>query len=899
MKKKLLLILTILSFSTYGQNDVEEIIEQVNQKMDSVEVDQLSTKYFLNKGFMIPDLLEDFMEFKSNKEDNFILNRKGVFKRIYRGLRKSYTGKKQKIPRIDFKQIKETYRNKQNTIPIGIIQTRGEWMETYELDENISAKVNGYNLSKEYSKIDVFNASVLKRKAYSGTVNFEIIPEAFYIKSSNRIRSISVDLSDGMGFQSVSEGDIITAQYQSTGEKVIAVKFELKNKHFISYSSFDLVTLNEETPTQIFSVGRDVSKKGSEASKSSLTGGSASLYAGCDGVLDKPVIVVEGFDPTNDNNANDIRRKYLDGRIESSFRNNGYDVIYVDFNDGGGDIRTNARVVRDLIVDVNREKRGSNDIIVIGESMGGLVARYALRKLMEMNGITHNVSHYISFDAPHKGANVPLSLQSLFRSYESVGIRDLFNIQASTVREGDTYLSSKAAKQLLLRYEGPNPHPDFYSLQSELNSIGFPRQGGIRNIAVTNGALNGTISETNLQYNPGDRTFSLSGTITGVINVKASTFTNKLNSRTLVSWLRLRTLGIIRTTNKEASYNFNAFNYDLATGGTFNLESQSGTLPINLSDLGLSSTTYGNSAFSFVPFFSSTSSTAPRTRQSDLNRTESQLRSNNWSPFDRIYGSNSNTLHVSTLGSANLGWNSLFSQELGLPFRGFSCTVGAGSAVPLTPRITGPRFSMCEGNSTFLNVDNDAAIGDLYVHRWRVTGPVTFNFNGNSVPMDRTLRPGRYTVTLTRSFDTSSGLRPGSRSVSTTFTVYSKNDSRNGCSGGSTGPGGSAKSSVGEISADLDLVDDTEIVNESTLKFWPNPVNGVLNVNYEMLSEGNVAISLVPMEYLGGKDITITNRFRPKGQYEETYYTKELRNGVYILKIKAGNQEIQKKVIIQ
>ena len=165
--------------------------------------------------------------------------------------------------------------------------------------------------------------------------------------------------------------------------------------------------------------------------------------------------------------------------------------------------------------------------------------------------------------------------------------------------------------------------------------------------------------------------------------------------------------------------------------------------------------------------------------------------------------------------------------------------------------------------------------------------------------MDMTLRPGRYTVTLTRSFDTSSGLRPGSRSVSTSFTVYSKNDSRNGCSGGSTGPGGSAKSSVGEISADLDLVDDTEIVNESTLKFWPNPVNGVLNVNYEMLSDGNVAISLVPMEYLGGKDITITNSFRPEGQYEETYYTKELRNGVYILKIKAGNQEIQKKVIIQ
>jgi hypothetical protein len=50
--------------------------------------------------------------------------------------------------------------------------------------------------------------------------------------------------------------------------------------------------------------------------------------------------------------------------------------------------------------------------MVGGFSMGGLVSRYALAKL-EAQCLDHQTSVYISFDSPHFGAWIPISLQNL------------------------------------------------------------------------------------------------------------------------------------------------------------------------------------------------------------------------------------------------------------------------------------------------------------------------------------------------------------------------------------------------------------------------------------------------------------------------------------------------------
>ena len=49
--------------------------------------------------------------------------------------------------------------------------------------------------------------------------------------------------------------------------------------------------------------------------------------------------------------------------------------------------------------------------MVLGQSMGGLVARYALRDIEVNRSFNHDTRLYVSHDAPHLGANTPLSVQ--------------------------------------------------------------------------------------------------------------------------------------------------------------------------------------------------------------------------------------------------------------------------------------------------------------------------------------------------------------------------------------------------------------------------------------------------------------------------------------------------------
>jgi len=92
--------------------------------------------------------------------------------------------------------------------------------------------------------------------------------------------------------------------------------------------------------------------------------------------------------------------------------------------------------------------------IVIGGSMGGLVCRYALKKMesteyieeqeaLNPGGIIgHDTNLFISFDVPQQGANVPLSLQLV--------IEELYNdsILKEYVLDFRNQLYSSASKTL-------------------------------------------------------------------------------------------------------------------------------------------------------------------------------------------------------------------------------------------------------------------------------------------------------------------------------------------------------------------------------------------------------------------------------------------------------------------
>ncbi len=220
------------------------------------------------------------------------------------------------------------------------------------------------------------------------------------------------------------------------------------------------------------------------------------------------MIIAEGFDPSHvlGTTNMDITNLSIDeeeiGTLNIGDPNiweniSSFDIIYLDYNDGLDDIRRNAALFQEVIDYVNRNKKGASPNVVMGISMGGLVARYALRK-MELENRKHDTWKFISVDSPHKGANVPIGMQAMLRHLAdvkfSVAFIKIFQAKnIDMIKKGLEILDSKAAKQMLvyhvdsrLQIDG-NEHNAF---QTEYDNVGFPLQ--CENVAITNGTGNGT-----------------------------------------------------------------------------------------------------------------------------------------------------------------------------------------------------------------------------------------------------------------------------------------------------------------------------------------------------------------------------------------------------------------------
>lgn len=240
-----------------------------------------------------------------------------------------------------------------------------------------------------------------------------------------------------------------------------------------------------------------------------------------DGVLDNPIIVLDGFDPGD---ARDITGLYnslsFGGQnMADILRDEGYDIVILNAPqyitggkdiDGGADyIQRNAMVLIEMINYLNNEKVGDEELVVLGPSMGGLIARYGLA-YMEQNSMDTETRLYISFDSPHRGANIPISLQYLI-NYLAQELGD-----ADAVAIVDEVLNSPAAKEMLYDHllghllAGsnylqdpakllPEGAPNFRdAFQAELDALGFPSQ--VRNVAMVNGsALGATTGSSGMQ----------------------------------------------------------------------------------------------------------------------------------------------------------------------------------------------------------------------------------------------------------------------------------------------------------------------------------------------------------------------------------------------------------------
>jgi hypothetical protein len=120
--------------------------------------------------------------------------------------------------------------------------------------------------------------------------------------------------------------------------------------------------------------------------------------------------------------------------------------------------------------------------------MGGLVARYGLAQMVSENTPTET-RVFVSYDSPHRGANVPLGLQATLNDFYRAAVAGIpLRWIAPVLGDGKKALESMAARQMLL-VRDDNLGTDF--LRTEYRQMVDRGLGRCRMVAISKGSACG------------------------------------------------------------------------------------------------------------------------------------------------------------------------------------------------------------------------------------------------------------------------------------------------------------------------------------------------------------------------------------------------------------------------
>lgn len=355
-----------------------------------------------------------------------------------------------------------------------------------------------------YDTKNLFAVSVGAQRSDSFSVQY-ILPDEYYFTNS-AITQMHFDAGDGLGYRPYLKNSTIAVNYTTEGIKTLKFRIRTLQGQYLESHTY----IQIKHPDASIQGGSIYTTKDYNETIDGATLSARIVYdSSISSQILKPFIVVEGFDPwmlqdiyqSNTNNGHNpypqsnIHTGYTDYEDYKYVFNNilhdeyRYDVIYVDWDNCTADIKKNAILLQKIIKDINLMKASTGSTeknVILGLSMGGLIARYALRD-MEIKNETHEVAAYISGDTPHLGVNVPIGYQillnqllSFIHGYDNtLYIADLFldgqiNESEKIIKD---IITSDAAKQMMYRYvNGTYISDDCYNAwQQELTDMGFPQ----------------------------------------------------------------------------------------------------------------------------------------------------------------------------------------------------------------------------------------------------------------------------------------------------------------------------------------------------------------------------------------------------------------------------------------
>lgn len=404
----------------------------------------------------------------------------------------------------------------------------GVWQDPYLVKETVAFTPTIYSYSKAY-----FNV---------------VLPQELMLSNQlGHITKIEFNASDGKGYRELTYDQPLSVLYYVNATYTWHYKIQIDNSYYLYASSRIKIEADEFPHVGGDDFETDVVIPGPQGSP--LANGAVLRidYApNHNGQLQKPFIVAEGFDPGSilepeteggDASLDSFKRSFtpeaginlnqlLDGETQE------YDIVYIDWQNGVARLEDNSVVLENVLNWVNTNKVGTEQNVLLGQSMGGLIGRYTLAR-MEQENKTHDVRLFVSHDAPLQGSNTPLSTQyftrHLYKEYVSspelygvgenllplvFGLAELISDAINNINgvnttvlpyitPGDilTLQDTPAAVQLNKEWVtfSEEPTTALHDLwQQEFDSKGYPQN--CRNVAISNGnecaADNG--------FNPGD-----------------------------------------------------------------------------------------------------------------------------------------------------------------------------------------------------------------------------------------------------------------------------------------------------------------------------------------------------------------------------------------------------------
>ena len=295
-----------------------------------------------------------------------------------------------------------------------------------------------------------FAAATVLSEGLSGSPTFLVDPANF--RTNTGLSLTDFAFSTGGTYTTVTLGSTFTIPFGSTGPNNFRVRVTLSDGTQL-YGSCGVRTLEASGSSQS---GQTESRYIDAAMPHrTLVSGDivAHVFTDCgdnngDETLRKPLIWVEGYNPEvalikGNKPPSDLFQR-LDAAddpasgldLTTLLESEDYDLIYIDYQvapgdpantEGTKDIFEIANDLVGIIEQVNADKAtvGSEyKNIMVGTSMGGLVAKIALRR-MELDGKKHDTERLMTFDSPHLGVNLAPSIQYAISFFSGTEVKPL------------------------------------------------------------------------------------------------------------------------------------------------------------------------------------------------------------------------------------------------------------------------------------------------------------------------------------------------------------------------------------------------------------------------------------------------------------------------------------------